>query len=552
MNNKLILWVFALMHLSFATYAGDNGNIKVKWGDEYELPKKHVDQGFFGNTTEGYLDISYLRDKELTIQHFSTELKLTGEQSISLGNMPKNYIIEKILSIGGGYYLCYSTWEKSDPVERLFAQEIDVTKGAFKGVAKEIASTNERIAQTSPHKHKYSAIEQSWAMTAMGNKWFFIHSADESKLLIYYRLKPAQKRDAVNNDIIGFDVYDSKLQKLWAREVTMPYTEKMMDNEDYQVDKNGTAYILGKVFEAGSKESKDGHPNYHYELLVYANDGKSTSAKFDLGEKYVVDAALIEDKNARIICTGYYSMNKKVNSTAGVFFLTYDEGSKAMKNIYKGYYGFPDDLIRQNESKRVQNKISKDEEKGKNDEIPNLEFHDLAIDDAGGFCLFGEQYREESTFTGNSSVRYFYDDIYAMKIGADGELKWAKKIAKRQLDIYSSGGTVAFKSQPEYMSFFLHSFNKDNYIFFLDDPANLDLPASEVPVKYRAGARGILTCVRIDEKGALTKSSIFGFKEESKHIRIDGLNTVTKGKIMGRAYDPGYINIGKPLLISID
>jgi hypothetical protein len=363
--------------------------------------------------------ISHQRGKDITIQHFSTDLKVTSESELSLKEFPKNYMIDKIMELDGKYYLFYSTY---DDDEILWSQELDVKKGELKGKAKQIANSKNKLSGT-------LAMTGFYQMQ-VSNKWKFIPSADRSKLVIWYRLKPTEKKDALNNDVIGFWVFDGKLNKLWNKDVKMPYTEKMMDNEDYQVDESGTVYLLGKIYEQGNKDSKDGHPNYHFELLQYSGSGKNSSTKFDVGEKYVVDAALIENNKGQIICTGYYSKNKRTQSSDGVFFLTYDEGSRSMKSVYKGFYEFPNEVIKQFETKRTQRKVEKDDEKGADVEVANLQFRNLDIEDDGSFTLFGEQYHEVTTTRQNmgsgggygggagstTTTRYYYDDIYILRI----------------------------------------------------------------------------------------------------------------------------------------
>ncbi|MCW3125537.1 MAG: hypothetical protein JWO03_1195 [Bacteroidetes bacterium] len=556
---KVIILLAGLCLSNFASHAtGEKANIKINWGPDYELPKKHEDLGFFGNPTDGYVGISHQRGKDIIVQHFTADLKLTNESEMSMKEFPKNYMIDKIMELDGKYYIFYSTY---DDDEILWCQELDVKKGEMKGKAKQIANSKNKLSGT--------LTATGFYQFQTSNKWKFIQSADKSKLVIWYRLKPKEKKDALNNDVIGFWVFDNKLSKLWNKDVTMPYTEKMMDNEDYQVDGAGAVYLLGKIYEEGNKDSKDGHPNYHYELMQYTGSGKSVSAKFDVGEKYVVDAALIESNKGQIICTGYYSKSKRTQSSDGVFFFTYDEGSRSMKSVYKGFYEFPNDVIKQFETKRSQKKVDKEEEDGKDVEVANLQFRNLDIQDDGSFTLFGEQYHEVTYTRTNSrggstsTTRYYFDDIYVMRIGADGDMKWVKKIPKRQVDVsqtsYGYGTYMAnnFRANTEYLSFYLHTIGKNNYVFYIDNQKNSALSPDQLPAAYAAGARGELICVKIDESGNLSKSSVFDFKEEKLRIMINKFNSVTPNQIIGRAYESHGLfqfgfSKGKALKISVN
>jgi len=75
-------------------------------------------------------------------------------------------------------------------------------------------------------------------------KFKFDYSKDSSKLMVFYRSISERRNDAKNYDEIGFHVYGKDIEPLWDKVVTMPYTEKKMNNIDYLVGNNGNAYIL--------------------------------------------------------------------------------------------------------------------------------------------------------------------------------------------------------------------------------------------------------------------------------------------------------------------
>ena len=103
------------------------------------------------------------------------------------------------------------------------------------------------------------------------DKFDFITSYDESKLMVQYRKKPEVKRDTKSYDIIGVNVYDFTLNPVWSNEYKMPYTERRMNLLDFAVDSEGHGYMLSKVFHDDSnkdkKKKKDKDANYHMELF---------------------------------------------------------------------------------------------------------------------------------------------------------------------------------------------------------------------------------------------------------------------------------------------
>jgi len=538
-----LLGAIVMLGLSFSSYA--QKNVKILWGDEFQLPKKSYEVGFIGNSKVGYTEVSHTRGKSINLQKFNSNLKLTGTNSISTKSLPKGYMIEGLGEQGNKNYLYYSTWDKKANAETLFAQEIDAARGEFKGSATELLTSNNKLAGT--------LVMTGFYQFGTVGKWNFVSSADSSKTLIYYRLKPLKKRDAVNNDVIGIYVFDQNLKKQWGRDVEMPYTEKMMDQEDYQVDSKGNVYILAKVY-TGEKKKKD---DFHYEVLMYdKNSKKPAISSFKFTDKHIVDVALVEDHSGRMICAGYYSKSGK--GTDGAFFLTFDEGNKTMKNIHKGFYEFPTELIREFESKRTVKKSEKKEDKGQDEEVAHLVFRNIDVADDGTLTLFGEQYNwyitvEMNGKTTTTVYHYFFDDIYAMRINPDGEMKWVKKIPKSQR------GTTYNRYSPSHLglSFHLHTIGNDSYLFFVDNIKNLNLKKDEAPATHVAGLGGVLMSVKLDGDGNVSKSSIFDFREEKMNVDVGSFSDVSDKEILGRARKlkgPLQFNFteGKALLLSVN
>ena len=512
-----VLVLMGMMH----TVQAQKSNIKINWGGPYQLPKKSVEVGIIGDNKVGYTQVSHARKKSINLQKFGTDLKLKTTNMIETKDFPKGYMLEGLHSIGNREYLFYSTWSKSDKTERLFARELDVEKGNFKGEAVEMLSSTEKLSG--------SLVMTGFYQFNSVGKWNFVKSADSGKLMIYYRLKPQIKRDAISHDIIGMYVFDQSLKKLWGRDEEMPYTEKMMDNIDYQVDAKGNAYILAKVF-VGDKKDDD----YHYEVMMYDKDSKKpaiSSFKFN-DEKEVVDIALTEDLKGRMVCSGFYS--KSGQGTDGAFFLSFDAATKTMKNINKGFYEFPTEVIKSFESKRTKKKMDKKEKKGKDTEVSNLQFRNIVMGEDGSLTLYGEQYRMYTVTRSNGKTtttdyHYLYDDIYVTKIGPDGELKWVKKIPKAQHGVNTTLG----------LGFHVHVVGNDNYLFFIDNAKNANLKSEDAPVTHVAGHGGVLYCVKLSGEGAISKSSIFDFKEEKMNIEVRNLSDVTDKIVIGRAFGRG-------------
>ena len=124
------------------------------------------------------------------------------------------------------------------------------------------------------------------------DKFDIFRSYDKKNILVQYRKKPEVKNDKKSFDIIGLAAFDNMLNEISNREVTMPYTERRMNNLDYQLDNDGNLYLLVKVFHDDSnddkKKKKDVVANYHLELFLIKNGSvKIEISKFENKEKFI-------------------------------------------------------------------------------------------------------------------------------------------------------------------------------------------------------------------------------------------------------------------------
>jgi hypothetical protein len=485
------------------------GRFSFTWGEEYQLPKRHDDLGFIGNTHDGYIQISHDQRESLIFQKFDAKLQLKGETESDLSKLPKSYRSELITQIGSEYYWFFSTWDKGEDRESLYAQEIDPQAGKMKGSAREIASSTKLAS-------------------FFGNsKWNFFYSFDQSKILVEYRKKPERRNDNKSNDVIGFQVYDDQMKQLWGREIRMPYTEAKMDNEDYSVDSRGNIYMLAKVYDETKGDRK--RPNHHFEILKWTKDKTEVAIiPFKFTDKFVNSAYITEDGNGSIVIGGYYTNRRNSGSTDGIFLLKLDDNTNEMKNVMKGIYPFPVNVMKQYESARTRRRMERKEEKGEVEDA-NLVLRSVIMKADGSIQVLGEEsYSVTTTYyngrTTHTRTTYYYNDIMAMEIGSDGEMRWVKKIPKSQAGMSRRGG----------MSFKSFNYNGDTYFFFMDHKKNLDIKKDETPATHSDGAGGILMAVRIDQDGNMKKDAIFDVREDKLTLTVSDFKRVDNHQIMVR------------------
>lgn len=486
----------------------EGGRFSFTWGNEYELPKRHDDLGFIGNAHDGYVQVSHDQRNSLIFQRFDSKLHLKGENEVDLNKLPKSYRSELITQIGREYYWFFSTWDKGEDRESLYAQEIDPQAGKMKGSAREIASTTKL------------------ANFFGDSKWNFFYSFDQSKILVEYRKKPERRNDNKSNDVIGFQVYDDQMTKLWGREIRMPYTEAKMDNEDFSVDSRGNIYMLAKVYDEKRGDRK--RPNYHFEILKWTKEHEEVDIiPFKFTDKFVNSAYITEDGNGNIVIGGYYTKRRNSGSTDGIFLLKLDDNNE-MNNVMKGIYPFPVNVMKQYESARTQRRMERKEEKGEVEDA-NLNLRSVVMKADGSIQVIGEEsYSVTTTYyngrTSYTRTLYYYNDIMVMEIGSDGEMKWVKKVPKAQVGSAGRGG----------MSFKNFNYNGDTYFFFMDHKKNLDIQKDEAPSAHSDGAGGILMAVKIDADGNMKKDSIFDVREDKLTLTVTNFRNVDNNQIMVR------------------
>ena len=513
------------------TYSNEEFN--VRFGFPYEIPKGHQDLGYFGNPETGFAQISYKPKKELIIQSFDKNLKASKAKVIDISDFPADFQSDAFLVISNKYYWFFSTYSKSEKKESLWAQEIDCAKGELVGKRKELLENSELEGDLVSMGGFYHF--------AKGNKYQFQTSIDSSKILITYRLLHKSKNDAVSKEQVGFCVINESLTILDNNIITMPYTEKKMNIEDYEVDKNGNAFMLAKVFGDGEKKTKEkGKPEYHYEVFRLQHGSKDDlkNIKLDNESKYITDILITEQSTGDIIIAGFYSNKKQtrgttftsaVNSSDGVFLIKIDANGTPL-NYGKGYYEFPAEALKQFMSERAQKKLEKKEDKGEL-EAKDLVMRKVIANADGSMEILGEEYKvvSHTTYNGRSSTtytNYYYDDILDMRIDAKGEMVWTKKIPKRQVGSAGRGS----------MSFYAFTQNSCTYLFYTDNIKNLKLSLDKEPATHNDNLGGYLVYYKIDPAGNITKGDLFDYKREGIRFQPANFERIGTKSIVNRAY----------------
>lgn len=454
---------------------------------------------------------------------------------------PKNAVIENVLEISGKVVLFYTQWEGKEKYEQLYAHEIDVETGEFKGQAKQILKIQGKVSgEGSGSVMDFNLV----------NKFIIYPSFNKQNFLVKFRRIPEKKRDKESFDIIGLATFNGELTQLESREVTMPYTERRMDNLDFQMDNKGNVFLLNKIFEDDSNKDKkrsEDKPNYHIELFTLKTGSSSFSiSKVDSGTNFINSLLILDDAEGNMMMAGFY--NKDLVKSGGFFSKGEYNGFDKYSNCDGMIYGklladgtvsplktieIPTELLNQNESKKAIRKNEKKEEDGVKPKFTDLRFRKFDIQKDGSVILVAEQYYVKSHTTAggpNSPSRtyytYHYNDILISRILPAGNLGWVRKIPKSQFG-KSGRGTMGF-------DYFRN--DSDNFLIFFDHPENATIDDTTVPKTYKDRSAGDLAVVRIDDAtGTVKKGNVLNIKDVEDY-RLHQISMSRNMKIAHNAF----------------
>jgi hypothetical protein len=563
MKNYLLIPLCLLSVLSF----GQSNKFTFQLGSQYELPRKTDDLAFFGNDKDGIINLS-LKKEELNIVKFDFKsLNQIDDKIIPLPEATKNFNSEEITDFhNGNYFWIHSDWDKDAGTESLYYDRVDIVSG-------KLSSTNNKLLSTT--RLSGTETKTGFYQFKVTDKYKFNYSQDHTKLLVTYTLAPDSRNQSETNDRIGFQVFDNNLNKLWGNEFTMPYTEAIMDNAAVSVDANGNAYLLAKVYDSEKRREKDketGLPAYHYEVLKFTKDSKEiTHTRIESDNNFINEATLIESPTHDLIiaCTYSKSASSKKNrgtvnnTTDGIFLATLNQNGEVVK--YKnGYYEFPLADLEKFETDRAKRKMEKKDDY----EAPHIKVREVLTQPDGSIFIACEEFyvNIKETYDPNYntttiSYTYFYNDILASKINADGTFAWLRKIPKNQkkVEYTSESGlyvsytssimTNRIESGPGSLGFKLIADSSGYYFLYLDNKKNMELAEDEAPKVDIDGFGGQLVVAKLNKEGVLSKELLFDTREAEIKIYPTQFNKINNNQFIGRAKVKK--NLYEPILITV-
>lgn len=434
--------------------------------------------------------------EEVSVQKFDP---LTGKELSrkDYTDFPDRSEFQALIPAGEKCFYIYAVYQKKEDKYDVYSREVDMKSGVFMP-SKMLFSTGGDVAV-----HEYTEV-LGFMGQQKGPKIKTYTSFDHSKILLYFRRVPLKKSDAQNHDILGFFVFDLGMSKVWGKEVTMPYTEKEMNNLAWTVTRDGSAHMLAFI----NKTKK-------FELLSVDEKAGLSVKSIDLNANlYFRNFFLRETKDGNLTFTGYYGngIDYSVSWTGhgttslnvnGIKHFTVDPSGKLLstKDIE-----FPLELINQYESARQKDKNEKRDAAGKLG-ILDLQMREVFVGQDGSTVLVGEQYymrQEYQPIGGKMETRFYYADVVITKLDAQGNLQWMKKLPKTQKGERGKGG-LGIRFIPSADSY---------YVLYLDNVKNSDITLDKVPATHVDGAGGFLAAYKVEStSGNISKHYFFDIRD---------------------------------------
>ncbi|MFA7273516.1 MAG: hypothetical protein WC044_06585 [Crocinitomicaceae bacterium] len=431
-----------------------------------------------------------VESRRCAVQKFSG-VNFDEEKRSKFYEYPIGFMFEGCVELQNKIYLFFSNWDEVKRNEKLFYQEIDYEECAFVGEATLLFTVDEKVAGV-----QYNTSLLNPAVSTY-HKFNFYTNSNSSKVIVHYRRVPEKKRDALSKDIIGMHCFDAEMEKLWNDDVEMPYTEKMMDPKDYTIDNEGNGYILANVFNDNSRKitNSQGEPNYRCEVVrVSASNREIQTFTVDLDRKFISSVNFFKGKKSELIIAGFYGKDKSLRPD-GIFHSTFENGMGE-----SNFYEIPIATMKTFLSPQEKAKLEKEEKKGEAN-IPHLSLVNVDFSKDGSTTFFCEQ--NYITLNGQSVV-YHSDDVYVVRMDANQEFQWAKKIPKKQ-----ENGTISMRGMRCYTA----QTENYTYVIFLDNAKNEGIKENTSPEKYYDGREAILTAYKIENQtGETSRLSLLNTK----------------------------------------
>ena len=479
----------------FSDFIGENANgiYAIRLDPKYKLNQSYASKGFSRDAKHNKLSMSY--EFDLYIAKYNKDLSLNKIYPINgKGKLESIFMLDERIIV-----LTSETEEGASSVE-LFAHIIDENDFTFRRRKK---LTNLRLKapmniyglpSKGPKEARYrlSVLEEEKMFVIYKNvqeakAGRFINLAmvtNENGLAFDTNLRIVKEEQGFMESTYSFSaVYDkNELRKRFNPNEPLEYELKIIDNEDYNTFESHTIaldrHLVPSMTQITEVDNK----------LIISSYTRADDPTFAFG--YGVSLFSDDEKYA-------YS---------GVFVARFDLEKKTFD--YAEYHPFSSSFLTKVMTEKGLKKLRK-----KGQGIADLRPIDFLGRENGGCYMLAEiQYRKETTKShlkenGPDEHNYFYKDIIAISVSADGELEWMRYIDKNQ----------KLKEDNWHYGSFWGVYSNDNLYFVYNDiEDNKRIESGEKAKEMNATSKRILAQTQISPDGKVKKSVLSKNSENYK------------------------------------
>ncbi|MEO5644284.1 MAG: hypothetical protein ABIQ40_04905 [Bacteroidia bacterium] len=473
--------------------------VTVQQGEEVDTKRSSIRE-IAGYDETGYYTVR-AEKTHLFIEHLNKQMNVDKSTQISEGD-EEYYNYSALME--GNFYLFSIETDKKALTTTLFYQKVD---------------KKTLVAEVDPHP---------LIVTKMASKrdvyGHFTHniSPDESKLLYYSKDSDKDENGDMRDDSrFHLTVFDSKMAKVWTKDIKIPIPPAQFTVQQVKVDNSGTVYIIGIEYEEKSDarvSRREGNPTYKYRIYRYSNNGtEMVSMPIELKDKFITDVQIDGAPNGDLVAAGFYS-DKGTYSVKGAFYIRLD--GKTQQVVVSNFKPFESDFITEYFTEKEKKKSEKKEAKGQEQELFSFEMDELLIRTDGGATLIAEQYRTYTVCTTSTNANggttttcrtyYVYNDIMVITFNADGSIAWKCKIPKRQTTQEDGG---------YYSSYTYAAVDDKLYFIYNDNPKNLYLTSGEKIYNYIPSKEAAVILAEVDANGKVTRELLLTTEKGELNIR---------------------------------
>lgn len=500
---KNILFIFITL-ICFNLFAQEN-NVTVQWGPSHKLTSTEHYASMYGANSSGFYLVRWNKLNDNILEKYDTSLKLVFREKIIMPKLGKQTVSFKGNFIYNQQHLLLAS------VDDIKERKSYAIVYPFDEIGK--LGDKFKIIDERPNDGK-KTVNFDIAL-----------SNDTSKLLVYYN-KPFHK---YKNEAFSIKVLDKSLNKLWEKDITLPYKDGYFEISDYKVDNNGNVYLLALQYPDNTLGERNSKTEQSVKSIILGCNyltGVINQYEIKLPDKWIESITYgFNESGTEVVVGGFYADNNRM-TIKGVFYMTIDiETSKVMKSSIKEFdIDFMKDMIGEKKTATGAG-------------LKHIKFDYFLTKKNGGVYLVGEHYQSNKQ---NIEGRFIYNDIFVTSVSVDGKIEWIKKIAKKSSDKkfgYYLSYALNFDKNEDLLNFIFND-NQKNINLFKKEPNKL-IPLGEITYS-------VASLVTINKEGEMTRTALFKNKDLGNVILQPRLFLTDKNNIYihgikGRDYRFGKI-----------